>query len=109
MDNVITILVAILGSGSLSAIVVACLNRHWSKKDKNDTRIDALVSAQKVLMVDRVHFLGEKYIAAGQISLENKETVQGMYDAYKALGGNGHLETIMHEIDRLPLVSEFDK
>lgn len=105
MENIVPIIIAVLGSSGLSAIVVACLQRRWSKNDREDSRIDALVDAQKVLMIDRVRWLGSKYITDKQISLEDKENLQAMYDAYKALGGNGHLTTIMHEIDRLPVTS----
>ena len=107
MENlIVTIVVAVLGSTGLSTIIVACLNRRWAKKDREDSRIDALVDAQKVLMVDRVRWLGSKYIADKQISLEDKENLQAMYDSYKALGGNGHLTTVMHEIDRLPVTGD---
>lgn len=97
----VTILVAVVSSSGIASIVVACLNRHWAKKDKADTRIDALVEAQQVLMIDRVRHLGRGYIQDGCISLPDKEQIIAMYAAYKALGGNGHLETVMAEINRL--------
>ena len=62
--------------------------------------------AQKVIMIDRVWYLGGKYLERGEILLEEKETLHEMYDAYKELGGNGHLETAMHEVDRLPVASK---
>lgn len=105
MEHLMTLIVAVLGSSGISTVIVAILNRHWAKKDKRDSRIDALVTAQKVTMIDRVRWLGSKYINDQQISLEDKENIQAMYDAYKALGGNGHLTTVMHEIERLPVVS----
>lgn len=108
MDNVVAIIIAVLGSSGLSAIIVACLNRRWAKKDRDDSRIDALVAAQQVLMIDRVRYLGAAYIAQKHISLEDKENLQAMYDAYKALGGNGHLTTVMHEVDRLPVIGHVD-
>ena len=98
---VLTVLLAVIGSSGIASIVVALLQRHWSKKDKADTRIDALVTAQTVLMVDRVRWLGHKYIRDGYISINDKENLMAMYKAYKALGGNGNLETIMSEVDRL--------
>lgn len=96
-----TILLAVIGSSGVASIVVACLQRHWSKKDKGDERIDALVKAQQVMMIDRVRYLGKCYIEDGFIALADKENIAAMYSAYKALGGNGHLETIMSEINRL--------
>jgi len=96
-----TILLAVVGSSGVASIVVACLQRHWSRKDREDGRIDALVAAQQVLMVDRVRHLGKGYIQDGYIELSDKENITAMYSAYKALGGNGNLETVMREIDKL--------
>ena len=110
-----TILVGILGAGigsGIMAILLAALQRKWRKDDEEASkeRIDpklfnALISAQKVLMVDRVRYLGQSYIADRGITLEDKETLQEMYAAYKALGGNGHLTTVMAEVERLPVVT----
>ena len=98
-----TVLVALLSGGigsGVVGIVLAVLQRKWAKED----RVDALVSAQKVLMVDRVRHLGKSYIGDKEISVEDKENLVEMYKTYKALGGNGHLDTIMKEIDRLPVI-----
>lgn len=105
MEFVIGILGAGIGSG-LMAIVLAVLQRKWAKEDKSDARIDALVNAQKVLMIDRVRWLGNQYIRNQQITLSDKDTIVDMHKAYKALGGNGHLDVVMHEIDKLPVVEE---
>lgn len=97
----------ILASGAVSGlmtILLAAIQRRWKKEDDKDESIRALVSAQKVLMVDRVRYLGQSYILAGQITLEAKETLQEMYAAYKALGGNGHLETVMREVEKLKVI-----
>lgn len=100
VEIVIAIVVALLGSTGLSTVVVACLNRHWSKKDK----VDALVEAQIVLMLDRIRYLGEKYIEAGEIRLADKLNLKAMYRAFKKLGGNGDADPIMEEVDRLHVI-----
>lgn len=105
MDFVIGLLGAGIGSG-LMAIVLAMLNRKWSKEDRKDSRIDALVYAQKVMMVDKVNWLGNQYIKAQKITLSDKETLTEMYKAYKGLGGNGHLDVVMSEVDKLQVVEE---
>lgn len=102
-----TIIVALIGAATgsgVGAIVVACLQRKWAKQDKHDERVDALVDANKVLMIDRVRWLGKQYIADGEIHLEDKENLIAMYDAYKKLGGNGHLETVMSEVKNLKVI-----
>ena len=103
MEFVIGILGAGIGSG-IMAIILACLQRKWKKADGHDEMMNALVSAQKVLMIDRVRHLGKEYIKEDQISLEDKENLHDMYRAYKALGGNGHLETVMREVEELKVV-----
>ena len=102
MENVIlTIVLAVLGSTGVSSIVVACLNRYWSKRDKLNTKLDALVEANQALMIDRIRWLGKAYIKSGFIRIEDKENLLAMYLAYKGLGGNGHLDTIMNEVSHL--------
>ncbi len=86
------------GSG-VTAIVLAVMQRKWAKDDRQD----AIVEALKVLMIDRVRYLGNRYIQEGSVKLSDKETLQDMHRAYKALGGNGHLNTVMAEVDELPI------
>lgn len=100
MEFIGTVLSGSAGAGIMT-IVLACLQRYWKKHDEKGDAIQALVSAQKVLMIDRVKHLGEKYIQEKHISLENKENLHDMYAAYKALGGNGRLETVMQEVEKL--------
>lgn len=102
MEILIGVLGAGIGSG-IMAIVLACLNRKWAKADKHDEKLDAVVAGLKVLTIDRVRYLGKGYISDKGITLDDKENLEEMYRAYKALGGNGHLETVMGEVERLPV------
>ena len=105
----VELLQIVMSSGlwaGVMAILLAWFQRRWQKSDDRDGRLRALVEAQKVLMIDRVRHLGGSYMEAGSITLEDKETLREMYAAYKALGGNGHLATVMGEIERLPVVVE---
>lgn len=100
MEIFIAILSAGIGAGIMN-IVLEIVKHKWSKTDKRDEKIDAIVNAQKVIMIDRVRYLGREYLKGEKISLEDKENLKEMYEAYKALGGNGHLDTIMNEIENL--------
>ena len=104
MDAIIQTLLACVGSSGLTAIILALLQRRWSKADKRD----AVVAGLKVLTVDRVRYLGKCYIADGKITLEDKENLQDMGRAYKDLGGNGQLETVMAEVNHLPITGQVD-
>lgn len=94
-------LTAATGSG-VTAIILAILQRKWTKDDKRDAIVDAL----KVLLIDRVRYLGQKYISDGSVSLSDRETLDEMHQAYKSLGGNGHLKIIMAEVGELPIRKE---
>lgn len=98
-----TVLGCCLGSSGITAIILAVLQRRWSKADKADEKQDAIISGLKVLTVDRVRYLGKNYIERGWITLWEKENLKDMYVAYKALGGNGHLDTVIKEIERLDI------
>ena len=104
------IVVALLGAGGLGAGLMAIikdyLNRKWAKADKGDERIDALVRAEKIMMIDRVTWLGKEYISQSEITLTDKENIIEMHEAYKALGGNGHLDTVMNEVKKLKVIGE---
>lgn len=102
MDQFLALLAACLGSSGLTAIILALLQRRWAKSDKQD----AVVAGLKVLTVDRVRYLGRCYILDKQITLEDRENLEDMYRAYKALGGNGHLETIITEVRKLPIAND---
>ena len=45
-----------------TAIILAILQRKWTKDDKRDAIVDAL----KVLLIDRVRYLGQKYITKAE-------------------------------------------
>lgn len=110
MQTLQIILSSGIGAG-IMAIVLAAVQRYWKKKDDREAKeqvdpklLTALVAAQKVLMVDRIRYLGSCYIRDHEITLEDKETLHEMHEAYHGLGGNGHLDTVMDEVDKLPVV-----
>lgn len=105
MELILILISGLFGSG-FTGLIVACLQRHWNKKDKKDSRLDALVNAQKLTMIDQVKKSAKAYIRLGQITLDEKEHIKEQYDAYKALGGNGHLDPTMNEINNLKVVEE---
>ena len=113
--SIVVALIAFIGGSGVSGIVTLILQRRWKKKDEGEKitperiseierKIDALVKCQKVMSIDRIRYLGLCYIGAKGITLEEKETLHEMHDAYEALGGNGHLDPIMKEVDRLQVV-----
>ncbi len=91
-----------IGAGAMQ-IINTVITHKMKKNDKEDERITALTEANKLLMQDKVRYLGGKFIEEKKISLENKEMLDAMHKSYKKLGGNGKLDTVMHEVEKLPI------
>lgn len=98
----LNLLLAFLGGSGVASVVIAVLERRWSKQDKTN----AIVNGLKVLMIDRVRYVGNCYIKAQKITMSDKETIKEMHQAYKSLGGNGHLDAVMAEVEKLPIVPD---
>lgn len=103
METLQIILSSGIGAG-IMAIILAAIQRYWRKKDGRSNDIKVLMNAQKVLLIDRVRSLAKSYIQAKGITLEDKENLQEMFLAYKSLGGNGHLDAVMTEVEHLPII-----
>lgn len=101
MDLLTIILGGSIGAGLMN-IIQSCIQRKWQKDDKSDAIVDGL----KVLLVDRVKYLVKCHIKDGEISLSDKENLKDMHNAYKALGGNGHLDTAMAELDNIKVFGD---
>lgn len=82
-----------------TGLFLAILNRRWSKKDENNP----LKVAVRALLMDRIEYLGECYIYAKEIRLEDKENMHRLYNAAKGLGMNGDCALILSEVDKLQL------
>lgn len=119
LSNLFTIFLSFLGSGTASAVILAVLNRYWKKKDEKEAKnsvtpemitnlegkIDKCVNAQRVIMKDRIRYLGTCYIYAGEISIDDKSTLHEMHDVAEDLELNGSLDVVMGEVDSLPIKS----
>ena len=101
MDLLTIILGGSIGAGIMN-IIQSCIQRKWQKDDKSD----AIVNGLKVLLVDRVKQLVKWHMNDGDISLSDKENLKDMYDAYKSLGGNGHLDTAMAELENIKVFGD---
>ena len=85
MDAIIQTLLACVGSSGLTAIILALLQRRWSKADKRD----AVVAGLKVLTVDRVRYLGKCYIADGKSPWRIRRTCKTCTGHTRTWAGTG--------------------
>lgn len=89
------VLVAIIGSGGTTAFV-----QHLINKSKSDPMRDGV----RLLLQDKIEALGTKYCADGQITYAQRKYLRAAYTSYKGMGGNGDIEDLMHDIERLEVV-----
>ena len=56
------------------------------------------------MLYDRIRYLGLKYIQDGAVDFDDRRILKEMHDCYhERLGGNGDLDNLMREVNRLPL------
>lgn len=105
------LVIAILGGGAAAAvvsgiiqIVIWKMNRKAAKEDKNDHNNQCVRTALKLLMHDRIKYLGKRYIADGFIDAEDLRDLMAMHACYHDdLDGNGFLDSVMKQVENLPI------
>lgn len=71
---------------------------------KVEDKVDAIVESQKFIMFDRIRYLGQAYINEKEIDFDDRRILNNMHNSYhNGLGGNGDLDTLMEEVNHLPL------
>lgn len=100
---------------SAANLIIWKLNRNAAEADRNaegdhewrsevDSKISALVESNRLIMLDRIKYLGQAYIIDGEVDFDDRRLLHAMHDTYhNKLGGNGDLDLIMEEVDKLPL------
>ena len=92
------ILIAVLGSGALSAIISGIFGLIRDRRAKND----GVRAGVRQLLYDKIKYLGRKYIAKGEVSEEDLEDLIDMHKIYHdELSGNGYLDNVMSEVMKL--------
>ena len=78
-----------------------CAARGAEIKRLQDT-VNSLIIADRTILYDRIKHLAKAYIKRGWISVEEYEDLKRMHKVYHDdLSGNGFLDSIMEEIDKL--------
>lgn len=107
----IEIIIAVLGGSALSALITQVGNYISDRRKRKDTvedRIEdkdaALKQGIKLLLADKIQYLGLRYIEEGEVTFSNKKMLNEMHSVYhKGLGGNGDFDDLMEEFNELPI------
>ena len=120
-EILIAVLMAVAG-GAAGAAVINGINERWKfkanrkavkedraeeKADKTDEltkTLSGLQEALKLILLDRILWLGQGYINKGEISFDDRRRFHAMHSCYHSgLGGNGDADIIVEGVDALPL------
>lgn len=94
------IIIAIIGSGSLSAIISGLFAIAQSRKKRKD----GVTEGVQQLLYDRIKYLCKAHIARGYITSNDLEDLERMHKIYHdGLFGNGFLDDLMAAVRRLPV------
>ena len=111
---IIAIVGGLLGGSAVAALINAIAEgirqrrkRGYDKADGKDADIEALKQGLKWVIYDRIRYLGQTYINAKSIDFDDRRILNEMHKCYhNGLGGNGDLDNLMTEVNRLPLKQE---
>lgn len=68
------------------------------------TQLAAVAKAERVVLLDRILYLGQGYIDKGEISYDDRKRFHDMHSCYhNDLGGNGDADLVVEGVDELPL------
>lgn len=108
---IVAIVSGVLGGSAVAALINAIAEgvrqkrkRKYDKDDGKDKDTEALKAGLKWVLYDRIRFLGQHYICAGSVDFDDRRILNEMHACYhNGLGGNGDLDNLMGEVNRLPL------
>jgi hypothetical protein len=97
-ENVLTIVLACVGSAGLWSVVNLLIARHYKKHDDNDVVRRAL---KGLLYTDCIEWC-QKYIDAGSIDIRSyNELLRYHVQPYRDLGGDGTIDSMMEIVEDL--------
>lgn len=79
-------------------------DREYEKSQNCETKLDAVAEGVKYMLYDRILYLGKGHIKDGEVTFDNRRILNAMHKVYHSgLGGNGDLDSVMNEVNELPL------
>jgi len=108
---IIAIVGGLLGGSAVAALINAIAEgirqrrkRKYDTEDGRDKNEQALKEGLKWVLYDRIRFLGQRYIYNGNVDFDDRKILNEMHKCYhEGLGGNGNLDNLMSEVNKLPL------
>ena len=107
------IIIAFLGTSSVTWIIQFVVTRHYHKKDSDRAQIEELKEEIKLIKdtlaaetYNSVSNEIDRFIAKGYATSSERRALEILYDAYHANGWNGDMEARMEIVHNLPFRKE---
>ena len=110
MDSAVAIITAIFASGGLWSLIQTMVTLRAKKKEAKES--DSCKAGRLLLGLayDRICQSGRFYIKRGWLTLDEREDFRKyLFIPYHEYGGDGTAESIMSEMDKLPLIPPDEK
>lgn len=102
LDKVVAWLIPAVCAGIVAwaarQIKTARRERDVERAHDNDVR-----EGVQALLRDRIIWTHSHYSERGEYPIYARENVEAMYRSYHALGGNGTITALVHEMEQLPV------
>ena len=93
------ILIAALSSSALAAIISGVFTLLLARQKKGN----GIEAGVRILLYDQIKYRGNHFIERGYVTRDEYEDLIKMHEVYHtALDGNGYLDNLMLEVNRLP-------
>lgn len=110
----IEIFIAFLGGSALAALIsqvgeyIRERKRYQERSDDEALKeLAAIQEAVRYLLYDRIRSLGGKFLGDGTVDFDDRRILNNMHEVYhKKLKGNGDLDILIGEVNKLPLNSD---
>lgn len=93
------ILIAALSSSALAAVISGVFTLLLARQKKGN----GIEAGVRILLYDQIKYRGNHFIEQGYVTRDEYEDLIKMHEVYHtALDGNGYLDNLMLEVNRLP-------
>jgi hypothetical protein len=106
--HILTLILGGVFSGAFLSSLMQLIIWKWNRKAAKDDRAGdsdkQIKNALRILMYDRIKYLGRRYMEQGFVTTDDLEDIVAMHKCYHDdLGGNGFLDTLMSQVKALPI------
>ena len=104
MDGIIAAFFSGSAASALISGIFALVQARLRRGKQHSDTEQALVDGMKFILLDVIAQRAMGYIQTGEVELRDKQLLRRMHQVnHTGLGGNGDLDALMEQVDKLPV------